>query len=252
MTGAPPRIMIVGDSISQGREGDHTWRYRFWRALLDREIAARFVGPWKGTWVPSAVWPDERPVHPARPDDPAHNGAYRRGIHFPACRHYASWGRLLHEAKDNIAGAVAAFEPDWLLVALGFNDLAWGVSGPDRVLADLSAFVERARAARPTVRFLVGNVVPRTPLPEHPHLADDTAACNRELPALLAALSTDRSKVVPVDMAGVYDPRVDSYDGVHPNISGEIKIAAAFSAVFLQALGLAPGGVSAPPAAAFR
>ncbi|MFC4533242.1 GDSL-type esterase/lipase family protein [Sphaerisporangium dianthi] len=242
--------MIVGDSISQGREGDHTWRYRLWRTLLGQGAAVRFVGPWKGTWVSSAVWPGDRPPHPARPDDPAHAGAYRRGVHFPACRHYASWGRLLREAKDNIEDAVAAYEPGWLMVALGFNDLAWGVSGPDRLLADLETFVQRARMANPAIQFLVGNVVHRTPLPEHPNLAGDTNAYNRELPSRLSALSTRASTAVPVDLAGVYDPRHDSYDGVHPNGRGEIKIAAAFAAAFAPALGhvraAVPGQVPAP------
>ena len=26
-------VMIVGDSISQGRQGDYTWRYRIWHGL---------------------------------------------------------------------------------------------------------------------------------------------------------------------------------------------------------------------------
>ncbi|MGW4639434.1 GDSL-type esterase/lipase family protein [Sphaerisporangium sp. NPDC004334] len=260
--------MIVGDSISQGREGDRTWRYRLWRTLVDQGTAVRFVGPWKGTWVPSAVWPAEAPAQPARPDsgrahpddgparrgdgparpggpdDPAYAGSYRRGIHFPACRHYASWGRLLHEAKDNIEDAVAAHGPGWLMVALGFNDLAWGVSGPGRLLADMETFVLRARAADPAVQFLIGNVVHRTPLSSLPDLARDTDSYNRELPRLLAALSTDRSRAVPVDLAGVYDPHRDSYDGVHPNDSGEARIAAAFAAAFAPALVHAGGGVS--------
>ncbi|WP_248964387.1 GDSL-type esterase/lipase family protein [Sphaerisporangium perillae] len=234
--GAVRDVMIVGDSISQGREGDCTWRYRLWRILLERGTAVRFVGPWEGTWVPSAGGQDDRPADPA---GLAHAGAYRQGIHFPGSRHYASWGRLLHEAKDNIGEAVAAHSPGCLMVALGFNDLAWGVSGPGRVLADMEAFVHRARAANPDIQFLVGNVVHRTPLSEHPRLPDDIISCNRELPSRLAALSTDRSRAVLVDLNEVYDPRHDTYDGVHPNDAGEIKIALAFAGVFTAEFGRA-------------
>lgn len=32
------RVMIVGDSITQGREGDWTWRYRLWQWFDDQGI----------------------------------------------------------------------------------------------------------------------------------------------------------------------------------------------------------------------
>lgn len=245
--GPPPNLMIVGDSISQGREGDHTWRYRFWRHLSELGIAARFVGPWAGTWVPSAVQPRG---HPAPPDAPAHAGRYRQGIEFAASRHYASWGRLLHEAKDNIADAVADHEADCLLVALGFNDLAWGVSDPGRLLVAAETFIDRARDANPDVQFVFADVVHRTPLADRPRLAGDTVEYNRALAARLPMLSTARSRVEPAGLCDVYDPHDDAYDGVHPNGRGEIKIAQVFGGVFSSVFGDGPparaGRVPAP------
>jgi lysophospholipase L1-like esterase len=221
--------MVVGDSISQGREGDYTWRYRFWRHLAEQGVAASFVGPWTGTWVSSAIQPGDRP---ALPGDPVHAGRYRGGIRFGDSRHYASWGRRLHEAKENIEDAVAAYDAGSLMVALGFNDLAWGLSGPGRLLGDTETFVRRARDADPDIQLLIANVVHRTPLSDHPNLAGDIASYNRDLPSRLAAMSTARSRAVLVDLNSVYDPRGDAYDGVHPNMSGEIKIAKAFAGVF--------------------
>ncbi|MCW2877904.1 MAG: Fibronectin type domain protein [Sphaerisporangium sp.] len=231
---ATPNVMIVGDSISQGREGDYTWRYRLWRCLDERGADVRFVGPWTGTWVSSAVQPGDDPAHPA---DPVHAGPYRRGIRFGGSRHYSCWGRRLHEAKDNIRDAVATYDVGYLMVALGFNDLAWGVSSPLRLLADVGTFVGRAREANPDVQLLVANVVHRTPLSDHPHLAGDITFYNRELAYRLAALSTARSKVVLVDLDGDWDPYGDAYDGVHPNSAGEIKIANAFAGVFSSVFG---------------
>ncbi|MBB4702482.1 GDSL-type esterase/lipase family protein [Sphaerisporangium siamense] len=221
----------MGDSISQGREGDHTWRYRLSRSLARHGVPARFAGPWRGTWVPSAAQPPGG--RPAPPGHPAYAGPYREGLRFPDSRHYACWGRRLDEAKDNIADAVAEHRPDWLMVALGFNDLAWGVCGPDRLLAAMDAFVHQARRAAPEIGLLVADVVHRTPLEEHPHLERDVAAYNRRLPALLRGSSTARSPVAQVGLGVVYDARTDSYDGVHPNELGEIKIARAFAEVFL-------------------
>src|SRR5262245_45869916 len=62
------RILIVGDSISQGHEGDFTWRYRFAEHLRIAGAAPDFVGPWTGTnKLPAAYppgWPDTSvPVH---------------------------------------------------------------------------------------------------------------------------------------------------------------------------------------------
>jgi hypothetical protein len=47
-------VMVVGDSISQGGEGDWTWRYRLWEWLKSQEVMVDFVGPFIGT-RPQAV-----------------------------------------------------------------------------------------------------------------------------------------------------------------------------------------------------
>src|SRR4051794_32428419 len=41
----PLRILVVGDSMTQGSSGDWTWRYRLWRHLTDAGLAIDFVGP---------------------------------------------------------------------------------------------------------------------------------------------------------------------------------------------------------------
>jgi len=48
------RMMVVGDSISQGGEGDWTWRYRLWEWFKDQQVTVDFVGPFLGT-RPQAV-----------------------------------------------------------------------------------------------------------------------------------------------------------------------------------------------------
>jgi hypothetical protein len=47
-------MMIVGDSLSQGGEGDWTWRYRLWEWFRREEVMVDFVGPFLGT-RPQAV-----------------------------------------------------------------------------------------------------------------------------------------------------------------------------------------------------
>ena len=44
------KVMIVGDSISQGHEGDWTWRYRLWQWFQSEGVAVDFVGPYTGKY----------------------------------------------------------------------------------------------------------------------------------------------------------------------------------------------------------
>ena len=40
----PLRILVTGDSISQGFHGDYSWRYRLWGEFKRQGIAVDFVG----------------------------------------------------------------------------------------------------------------------------------------------------------------------------------------------------------------
>ncbi len=236
--------MIVGDSISHGLEGDYTWRYRLARHFAACGAPVRFAGPWTGTCALPDLAPEEGAAE-------VRAGGYRPGIVFPGDRHHARWGGLMDEARGGVADAVAAHRPDHLMVALGFNDLAWGVSGPERLLANVGEFVRRAREARPDLRFLVADVVRRTPLPHLPHLPGIVETYNARLPGVLAALSTPGSPVVPVGLAAVYDPYTDTYDGLHPNSVGEFKIAKAFADAYSRAFhGGGPAFATPVPAVA--
>ena len=41
----PVRILLVGDSVTQGSAGDWTWRYRLWKHFDAAGVAVDFVGP---------------------------------------------------------------------------------------------------------------------------------------------------------------------------------------------------------------
>ncbi|HWS35676.1 MAG TPA: hypothetical protein VN408_23420 [Actinoplanes sp.] len=97
---AAVKVMAVGDSISQGIEGDFTWRYRL-TEHLGSGAAVDIVGPWTGTTkLPAEV-----------AGGPAHDGAYRPGISFDSAN-LAQWGWQMHLAKDVLGGHVATYQPD--------------------------------------------------------------------------------------------------------------------------------------------
>lgn len=188
-----PKIMVVGDSLSQGLEGDYTWRYRLSQSLARSGKAVDFVGPWTGTNALSK---------------PAHSGAYRPGVTFDN-NNLAKWGWQLNQAKDAIGAQVATYQPTHLLVELGFNDLAFGVNTPAGVLNDLEWFIYHARANNPYVNILVANVPQRSALSNVPNLPTITSDYNSRLAARIPALTNAISRVTLVDIATPYKHATD-------------------------------------------
>ena len=67
---------------------------------------------------------------------------------------------------------------------------------------------------------LVAQIIP-TSDPGRPSLDPFNAA----IPALVSSKNTARSPVRVVDQNSGFNATVDTYDGVHPDLSGEIKMA---------------------------
>lgn len=224
-----PRLMVVGDSISQGMEGDYTWRYRLKQHLAGAGQSVDFVGPHRGTRV----------VPPVHNGSAPYEGGYGpTNISFDS-HHLSRWGWQAHQAKSEIRQETQAHQPDYLLIELGFNDLAWGVSSPEGLLNDIRSMVADARSSKSDVRILVANVVHRTPLGNLPNLNSTITYYNNLLASAVPTMNTPSSPVRLVDLASDYDPVQDAYDGLHPNGIGEYKIARRF-ANGLAALGVGP------------
>ena len=58
-----------------------------------------------------------------------------------------------------------------------------------------------------------------------PACAQRVVALNDAIPAWAAARTTGQSPVVVVDQWSGFDTATDTYDGVHPNSSGDRKMA---------------------------
>lgn len=247
----PMRVMVVGDSMSQGHEGDFTWRYRLWQWLRDNAVAVDFVGPYTGTLPPDQPAPPAPPALQGAPKPaagpPRTTGAYASGVSFDS-DHFAVWGRQAAQDKALIRQMVATYQPDLVLVGLGFNDLGWFVSGPQGTLDSIKSLVDEARAARPDVDFALADVPQRTRIAGRQDLIDNTTAYNAMLAAAIPSWRTDASRVELVDWKGAYDCAPDAcpagYDGLHPNARGEYQIARAFATTLHDKWGL---GAGVPP-----
>ncbi|MGI9610077.1 MAG: SGNH/GDSL hydrolase family protein, partial [Acidimicrobiia bacterium] len=215
-----PSIMLVGDSITHGPAGAHTWRY-----FLYERLAATF-GP--GDYF---VGPNNAP-NDGGPDDYAVPNGWDKD-------HAALSGRMLDCYLDGViwdepctdsnraADDFAAHNPDLAVVLLGANDvlLPWGQSAPSDFLGHAEQLVAAARANNPEVSFLLMGVIPVDPA-----LVPDAAAerdeLNAGLEALAARLDTPDSPVAYASAGAAFDPVLHTYDGVHPNSAGDEIIAA--------------------------
>ncbi|MBT2872794.1 GDSL-type esterase/lipase family protein [Streptomyces cellulosae] len=212
------RFMPVGDSMTIGSAGEHTWRYRLWQHLC-----TAYGGPF------TLVGPRET-LHDPSTDAPT-SYAYA-DPDFPRA-HLAGWGEGWCHMAPLIGDAVRSCRADVLLVSLGLIDLGF-YTNAEQTADNVRAFVAEARAARPKVRMAVMPVVRNIRVDADETFAGQVARFNTLLGETVADLDTAASPLLLVPPPATYDFHVDTYDGTHPNESGEHKIAGAFAEAMWQ------------------
>ncbi|KAL4864919.1 hypothetical protein BDV12DRAFT_200637 [Aspergillus spectabilis] len=134
-------FMAVGDSSSHGMKNDWTWRYPLGQWYFDvpaEDDVLILIS------LQAPLLPDEEPPEPIEVV-----GSYAKG-----------------------------HKPDYLLILLGFNYLGWWVSGPETLVGEMGNLVQAARAAKPDITLLVGNVAHRTFIERRKDLVDNTSEYN--------------------------------------------------------------------------
>ncbi|MFJ9908718.1 GDSL-type esterase/lipase family protein [Streptomyces sp. NPDC101152] len=213
------RFMPVGDSMTIGSAGEHTWRYRLWQHLRETHGGAfALVGPRETLYDKATDAPTSYAY--ADPD-------------FPRA-HLAGWGEGWVHMAPLIGATVRTHRADVLLVSLGLIDLGF-YTNAEQTADNVRAFVEQARSANARVRVAVLPVIPNVRAAEDGPFAAQVALFNDLLAKVLADLDEPRSPLLLVPPPPSYDIHLGTYDGTHPNASGEHKIAAAFADALHQA-----------------
>jgi len=248
------RVMVVGDSISQGQQGDWTWRYRIWEWFRDQNIAVDFVGPYVGTMQPSPPEPPAPPPlygAPAAPSAPLRSsGGYAVGVSPDfSSNHFAVWGRAAAVDKGLIQDVVTNHQADLMLLMLGFNDMGWFYSGPEGTLDSIYTLVTNARAANSKLKFAIANVPQRTTL-GRADLPLNTDIYNALLRDAIPQWTTTESPIELVELRENYQCELNGcpagYDGLHPNAIGEYEIAQAFSRTLVNRFQLGSSPITIP------
>ncbi|MFC8512923.1 SGNH/GDSL hydrolase family protein [Streptomyces sp. NPDC057257] len=213
------RFMPVGDSMTIGSAGEHTWRYRMWQHLRDTYGGPfALVGPRETLYDKAAGAPTSYEY--ADPD-------------FPRA-HLAGWGEGWQHMAPLIAEAVRSCRVDILLVSLGLIDLGF-YTNADQTAENVHRFVAEARSANPRIRMAVLPVIPNVRATTDAPFAAQVTRFNELLAKTVADLDEPRSPLLLASPPPSYDINLDTYDGTHPNASGEHRIAAAFADAMHQA-----------------
>ncbi|MER5834882.1 GDSL-type esterase/lipase family protein [Streptomyces sp. NPDC002130] len=222
----PVRVMPLGDSIT-GSPG--CWRAVLWNRLADSGYTdVDFVG-----------------TLPPQGCGQAHDGDNE-----------GHGGELVTNVADQnlLPGRLSSTHPDIVVMHFGTNDV-WSSIAPDRILTAYTKLVAQMRASNPDMRILVAQLIPMNP--------GTCAACaqrvvdfNARIPGWARATGTERSPVTVVDQWTGFSTATDTYDGVHPNASGDAKIAARWFPALAAALDAGvpqdpddPGGPGGDPTA---
>jgi len=188
--------MPLGDSIT-GSPG--CWRALLWQNLVNTGYSnIDFVG----------TLPPQGCGFPYDGDNEGHGGILATNM----------------ANQNQLPPWLSATNPDIVIMHLGTNDV-WNNLSPTTILAAFSTLVSQMRANNPNMKILVAQIIPMNP--------SNCTACaqrvidlNAAIPAWAASVTTAQSPVIVVDQWTGFNDSTDTVDGVHPNDSGNQKMAA--------------------------
>ncbi|MFG1702718.1 cellulose binding domain-containing protein [Nonomuraea sp. M3C6] len=203
---AATRIMPLGDSIT-GSPG--CWRALLWNRLQSTGYTnIDFVGtlPPQGCGV----------AHDG--DNEGHGGFLASNV----------------ANQNQLPGWLAATRPDIVMMHFGTNDV-WSNIAPATILSAFTTLVNQMRASNPAMKILVAKIIPMNPS-ACPDCAQRAVNFNNAIPAWAAATSTQQSPITVVDQWTGFSTSTDTYDGVHPNATGDQKMSDKWYPALVNAL----------------
>ncbi|KAF2272998.1 SGNH hydrolase [Westerdykella ornata] len=128
--------------------------------------------------------------------------------------------------KNWLPDILANARPDVVVMHLGTNDMVQNKKIPD-VLAAYSTLVDQMRASKPNMQIIFSQLIPMRPDMFNGANARITEL-NKAIATWAPQKSTQRSPIIVVDNNSGFNVTTDTYDGEHPNDSGNRKLSAVF------------------------
>ncbi|MCZ4498254.1 MAG: fibronectin type iii protein [Marmoricola sp.] len=248
------KVLPVGDSLTVGASGDYTWRYFLWKQLLVKsgsttKTGINFVGPHTKVVDPVSVQQtSDDYICPFDQDTGAYPGTF-------LSRYLIKTNFAGTTYSSLIKGLVKYYNPAVVIMFIGINDLERTYNGsqpqsPDKVLSNAKKAVAEIRAAKSNAKIIFSTVSsfinPVVPSATRAKLK----SYNDKLVAAGPGWSTSTSPVRVVRTVQNWGTTKFTYDGLHPNVQGEVQIAHDF-AVALNKFGVGPKPAAVPSMAKY-
>ncbi len=193
---AVKKVMPIGDSITQGAAGRASYRCPLWQKLTEGGFSVDFVGSMTTGYAGA-------------------NSCDASGFDV---NHEGHWGWRADQVLAQVLIWATNTRPDIALIHLGTNDVFQG-NPIDSTIQELGQIIDRLRLVNPNIKVFLAQVIPATV--SGPTLQ----SLNQRIPELAASKTTTDSPVIVVDQWTGFNAQTDTFDGVHPNPTGESKMA---------------------------
>ncbi|GAB3198315.1 hypothetical protein GCM10027293_14840 [Pontibacter aydingkolensis] len=208
--------MALGNSITQSNAENYSYRYYLWKKLLDANMEVDFVGSHAVNNGGNPAWPQ----HQGKSFDADNEG------HWGWSADQILYGHSGFPGNGKLSQWLTDYTPDLVLMHLGTNDMFRDHSLSE-TLNELREVVRQLRADNPNVTILLAKLIPAYEPKVGYQAANNVRLLNEQIPALVQELNTTNSPVILVDQYTGFDATTgaDTWDGVHPNASGDQKMA---------------------------
>lgn len=188
-------ILPLGDSITDARYGYASYRQPLYQKCKNAGYSVDFVGTLNG--------PSRRMTSYGDDFDRDHEG---------------HWGWRVDQIIAKLPRWLDRYPVDIALIHLGTNDI-FQSQPVTETIQEMGQLIEILRQKNPSMAILIAQLIParmhEKEIREYNDLLDDLAQKH----------TTDESPIVIVDQFSGFDNQNDTFDGTHPNQSGEEKMA---------------------------
>ena len=258
------KLLFIGDSITQGGNGYPSYRHAVFKHLANRGVPIDAAGGYQFAGSVTGAYQNNAGSTPdvnGQVFSNTHDGHWGWRASWECARVALSAGRynvnnlgqgtLLNwtgQATTYVtadAGTLTytgtTYTADTASILIGINDLADGVAAT-QVRDDIGTLIDQLRADNPNVRIFLNKTLHTNQGATRDQQVNDLHAL---LPALVAAKNA-ASATSPVWLADPdtgFAPATMTYDGIHPNATGEAYVGDRIAA----ALGVIESPMPPPP-----
>ncbi len=194
------KIVPLGNSITQGNisyQGANSYRRNLWHKLNNAGYNVDFVGSLdtdnKGRTFPDASFDHDHEGH---------------------------WGWRADEILADLADWLTGYTPDVALIHLGSND-AIQANTVASTLDEIEDIIGILRNDNARIVIFLARILPL----ENADWNEKVEGINAELVTLASNLDEAQSPIILVDQNSGWSITDHTYDGVHPNLAGEERMA---------------------------